>query len=203
MIEKVKVWFQNRRTKHKRVRSDDDEGNDEDDEDQEEEPDEDQEESENGEENEFDTVNDENENATSATNLDYKTNFNIQNDYIIESNKKKLKRSSDQEPCPQDFSKKRKSEHLHQDESYKKDTNFTLNNCNNLPLTSNLEFNHQPASFQQNQFNSNIKLSNHYNFQQLEQHQYQQQMIYENLMKKNAAVMAAAVAGLSNSNNFN
>ena len=179
------------------MRSDDDEGNDEDDE----EPEEDQE-SENAEdENEFDAVND--ENSTNTTNVGYKMSFDIQNHYIRDNNKNNLKRSSDQEPHQHDYCKKRKSENLLQDESYKKDTNLNLNNCNDLSITSNLEFNNQLTSFQQNQFNSNVKLSNHYNFQQLEQHQHQQHMIYENLMKKNAAVMAAAVAGLSNSNNFN
>lgn len=166
----VKVWFQNRRTKHKRVRSDDDDGNDDEDLDEEEEEEDDS------------NLDDENRNKLEEYENYLKRMSNSQ-DQFETANLKRVKTENYEDNQDQDKNnnKKRKLD----DDS---DDNVQKMNKKSKNFTPDEKIDTEKYFNSLNQFQGNQNFQN----------TATQMMIYENLMKKNAAVVANAVSNFSN-----
>jgi hypothetical protein len=220
----VKVWFQNRRTKHKRVRSDDDDGNEEDDDLEDEELEED------------DDVEDEQEHVNkivkSAANPyesfnplvsgashfeNEKFDFGKRNDLLNENGKRiKCESSEDkqdlQDEAKRSASSKRKFKNVSNDveskgvaeedeeRPIKKSKQFDSNvNDSEQEYFSSSSSSSSSLSNSLNHFqNSNVNYSNMNTTTTNNNTHATQMMIYENLMKKNAAVVANAMHNFSN-----
>jgi len=189
----VKVWFQNRRTKHKRVRSDDDEGNEDEDELEE---DEDELEDSSAEDNE----DNENNSYLAAVSMQQNDKFlkSLANTNRTEDPTESLQQHH-QDELKRGNSNKRKHGSNHEDTNNEVSDQASSNKNGKKMKNS---YDDEDNSEQQNNkyFAVNSQFQNSASGS-LTHSQQTQMMIYENLMKKNAAVVANAVQNF-NSHHF-
>lgn len=170
----VKVWFQNRRTKHKRVRSDDDEGNEDDEEIEEEEED-------------GSIAEEDDQHASHMENYEnYLKKLRASEQQGL--NKRSKTTESDQEDGEDNRRVKRK---LSEAEDVTQDGGKRQKKFEDEGQEGGMFGGGMMGEFGQGGMNGFSQSA-----------QATQMMIYENLMKKNAAAVANAVQNFSNHHNF-